>query len=324
MSLIAIAGPANAGPGERERMLAAAKDRLADVAREQLTRIDVPGRGAGEEGDGAIRAELEPMVPLLQSGSLFGDRLGLELVDAQNLQAAEVETLLSLLEAADLSSIEVVLVSAGALNRKLAAVVKSRGTTVSVAKMWERDVVKWLADEAKKRKIDADQGAIQALIQRYGTDTASIGQALDQLTEVSGRITSEVVLTRFKNRPDEPPWQITDAIGKGNVPEALRRLADFLIYGHPLVYLATLETDLKRRSLALAAPDESTYREWVGSGSERQLSYFWSQRGRVKESSLRNAQSALLRADRVIKSQPEEVHRVTLERLTVALCRWYS
>jgi hypothetical protein len=44
----------------------------------------------------------------------------------------------------------------------------------------------------------------------------------------------------------------------------------------------------------------------------------------VRESSLRRAQEALVRADRVIKSQPEDVHRVTLERLTVALCRWYG
>ena len=47
-------------------------------------------------------------------------------------------------------------------------------------------------------------------------------------------------------------------------------------------------------------------------------------RGRVRESSLRKAQEALVRADRVIKSQPEATHRVTLERLTVALCKWYG
>jgi hypothetical protein len=50
----------------------------------------------------------------------------------------------------------------------------------------------------------------------------------------------------------------------------------------------------------------------------------WRQRTRVRESSLRRAQDALLRADRVVKTHPEEVHRVTLERLTVALCRWYG
>jgi DNA polymerase III delta subunit len=152
-----------------------------------------------------------------------------------------------------------------------------------------------------------------------------MGQALDQLEETSGKITKELILDRFKNRPDEPTFLITDAISKGEVGEALRRLSDFLVHGHPLVFLAAVESDLKKRSLAAAAPDESTYRDWIGAApGDRGSARFWSQRGRVRESALRRAQEALVRADRVIKSQPEEVHRVTLERLTVALCRWYG
>lgn len=326
MALLNVSGPAGAGPGERERMLAEASRHIADagVDRSQVIRIDVPGRGAGEEGEGSVRGEIEPLIPLLQSGSLFGEPQGLLVMDTQNLLKSEAETLAQLLEAADLASTEVVLVCAGALPRPLTGVVKERGTTVSVARMWERDVPKWVADQARSRGIDIDKGAIDALVQRYGTDTASIGQALDQLAEVSGSITEQVVLDRFKNRPEEPAWHITDAIGKGDVGQALRRLADFLVHGHPLVYLATLESDLKRRSLAAAAPNEPTFREWVGGGSERQLNILWKQRNRVRESSLRRAQEALLRADRVVKTQPEEVHRVTLERLTVALCRWYQ
>lgn len=326
MTLLNVSGPAGAGPGERERMLAEASRHIADagVDRSQVIRIDVPGRGAGEEGEGSVRGEIEPLIPLLQSGSLFGEPQGLLVMDTQNLLKSEAETLAQLLEVADLASTEVVLVCAGAIPRPLTGVVKERGTTVSVARMWERDVPKWVADQARSRGIDIDKGAIDALVQRYGTDTASIGQALDQLAEVSGSITEQVVLDRFKNRPEEPAWHITDAIGKGDVGQALRRLADFLVHGHPLVYLATLESDLKRRSLAAAAPNEPTFREWVGGGSERQLNILWKQRNRVRESSLRRAQEALLRADRVVKTQPEEVHRVTLERLTVALCRWYQ
>ena len=74
----------------------------AGLERSQVLRIDVPGRGAGEEGDGALRSELEPAIPLLQSGSLFGEPQGLELVDAQNLQAAEVSVLEELFKTADL------------------------------------------------------------------------------------------------------------------------------------------------------------------------------------------------------------------------------
>jgi DNA polymerase III delta subunit len=150
-----------------------------------------------------------------------------------------------------------------------------------------------------------------------------MGHALDQLEGSTAKVTAEVIMSRFRNRPDEPTWHITDAIEKGDVAVALRRLSDFLVHGHPLVYLAALESDLKKRALAATAPDQETLQTWVG-GSARQVSRLWSQRGRVRESSLRRAQEALVRADRVVKTHPEEVHRVTLERLTVAMCRWYG
>jgi DNA polymerase III delta subunit len=322
MGLLIVSGPSNSGPGEREQMLEMASEHFArqGVATGQVVRIDVPGRGAGEIGDGALRAELEPMIPLLQSGSLFGGAQGLELVDAQNLQKAEVETLLGLLGGADLLTTEVVMVFEGSAPRALTAL---GGQTVSVTKMWERQAAQWLEAEVRERELTLEGGAVDAMLKRFGTDTASMGQALDQLEETSARITAELILDRFKNRPDEPTWHITDAIGKGDVGTALRRLSDFLVHGHPLVYLAALESDLKKRSLAATAPDQATLKEWVG-GSDRQVSRLWAQRGRVRESSLRRAQEALVRADRVVKTHPEEVHRVTLERLTVAFCRWYG
>lgn len=322
MSLLIVTGPSNAGPGERGQMLELVAHHMAkqDVTRDQVVRIDVPGRGAGEEGDGALRAELEPMIPMLQSGSLFGQAQGLELLDAQNLQKAEVETFSELVQGADLAAIEVVLVYAGSVPK---AIKDLKGQTVSVRKMWERQASQWLEEQVEARGLRLEKGAGEALMKRFGTDTASMGQALDQLEETSGKITAELVMDRFKNRPDEPAWHITDAIEKGDVPAALRRLSDFLVHGHPLVYLAALESDLKKRSLAAAAPDKDTLKHWVG-GSDRQLSRLWNQRGRVRESSLRRAQDALVRADRVVKTHPEDVHRVTLERLTVAFCRWYG
>lgn len=295
-----------------------------NMTRDQVVRIDVPGRGGGEAGLGAIRAELEPMIPLLQSGSLFGEPQGLEVVDAQNLQKAEAETLAELLEGADLISAEIVLICEGSLTKPLSDVVKARGSTYPVKKMWERQAAQWLEAEVDKRQLEIGKDAQRALLQRFGTDTASMGNALDQLAEAQAKITPELILDWFRNRPDEPTWQITDAIERGDVGLALRRLSDFLVHGHPLVYLAALEADLKRRSLAAAAPDLDTFKEWVGRGSDRQLARVWKMRGRVRESSLRNAQEALVKADRVIKTQPEEAHRVTLERLTVAMCRWYG
>ncbi len=327
MGLLLITGPSNSGPGERQQMLSSAAEHFAveGVERSDLVRVDVPGRGAGEEGDGTLRTELEPVIPFLQSGSLFGARQGLQVVDAQNLQVAEAEMLAGLVGSADFSAIEVVLLVTGATPRPIAAVVKEKGKSISVSKMWERQATQWLEAALKAKGLEADRGAQEAMLQRFGTDTAAMDQALDQLEGMSGKLTKQMILDRFKNRPEEPTFHITDAISKGDVGTALRRLSDFLVHGHPLVYLAAVESDLKRRSLASAAPNEQTFRDWTGAGaSDRGASRAWSQRGKVRESSLRKAQEALVRADRVIKSQPEEVHRVTLERLTVALCRWYG
>ena len=326
MGVLLVSGPSNAGPGERDQMLTEAAKHFTtrEVSRSEIVRIDVPGRGAGVQGEGSLRGELEPLIPLLQSGSLFGDRQGLELVDAHNLLAAEGDVIAALLADADLDSIEVVLVAGGALPKTLTSTVKEVGDTVSVRKMWDRQATQWLSSEVNRRGLTLEKGAEDAMLQRFGTDTAGMGQALDQLEESTGKITAELILDRFKNRPDEPTFYITDAISKGDVGTALRRLNDFLVHGHPLVYLAALESDLKKRTLAAAAPDEETYREWVGARSnDRSVARFWSRRGRVKDSNLRRAQEALVRADRTVKTQPEDVYKVTLERLTVALCLWY-
>jgi len=307
-------------------MLATATARFVTkgVAPSEVIRIDVPGRGAGDEGDGALRADLDPAIPVLQSGSLFGEPQGLEVVEAQNLRKVELDTVVELVESADLSDVEVVLLWAGTVPKALKTLVSGRGEIVTIARMKQREAGRWLDEQVELRGLDFATDAAQALLDRYGTDTAGMARALDQLGETGSRITADTIHVRFKNRPDEPTWLITDAIDKGDVGTALRRLSDFLVHEHPLVYLAVLEGDLKKRALAAAAPDKETFVEWVGGGPPWSLDRIWSQRGRVRESALRSAQQALVRADRVVKSQPEDVHRVTLERLTVAFCRWYG
>lgn len=327
MSLIVVTGPSSPGPGEREEMLAAARGALLKAAGTEasLVRIDVPGRGAGETGEGSLRAELEPAVPILQSGSLFGDSQALLLVEAHQLQVGEAEVLAELIAHRDPATVHVALVAGGRLPKPLADLAKQGAETVAVGRMWERQALEWIHAETKRRGMTLEKGAGDALVQRFGTDTASIGRALDQLAEHRGKLTAELILTRFKNRPDEPLFLFIDAVEKGKAGEALRRLADFLTHGHPLQIIGALDNDLRRRALAAAAPDEETLREWLGAKpSDRRTSRLWRSRGRIPDSALRRAQEALLRADRVLKSEPEETHRVTMERLTVALCRWYA
>ncbi len=325
MAIQHVTGPSGAGPGERQQMLDAAHaffERVG-VHPNDVVRLDVPARGESEGVTGSVRHELEPMIPVLQSGSLFGGYQGLELVDAQQLTAAEADVLIELLEQVDHNALAIAFVSAGALPAKLSKYLKAEADTTTVKKMWESNASKWLHDEIDRRGMRLDAAAEQALVQKFGADVASIGQALDQIAETPGHVTAEHILGRFKNRPNEPIFHYTDAVTKGDTAEALRRLNDQLVHQHPLVLLATLETEVRRRAIALSSPDKETFRETMkAKGNDRWVDRVWRQRGRLKDSNLRKANDALVRADRLLKSAPGDLHHVTMERLTIALCLW--
>lgn len=297
----------------------------AGVAESDIVRVDVPGRGAGEEGAGTLRSELEPVVPLVQSGSLFGGRLGLELVGANHLMAAEAEILARLISDLDPDGAAIAIISEGSVPAALAKMVKAKGQSVTVGKIWEREVGPWVSDEAAGRGLNLEPAAVAALVQRFGSDLSSLESALDQLAGVKGKITGASILERFKNRPSEPIFHYVDAVAKGDTAEALRRLGDLIIHQHPLVLLASLETELRRRAMAASAPDKEAFARQVGARpGDRWVDRVWGQRHRLRDSSLRRALQAMVRADRMLKSAPEELHRVTIERLTVAMCRYMT
>ena len=323
MGFTVISGPRDAGPGEREIMFSMAAKVFDAAGIPDHQRIDVPGKGAGESSDGVMRESVQRIVPALQSGSLFGEADGVLIADAQNLLKAEAEVIAELVVGADPDAVTAVFVTSGAIPAPLGTKLRSLGTTESVKKYRERDAARWLSGAAARRKMRIEPGAAAVLLRHFGSDIAALGQALDQLASSGSSVTEDDVLGRYANRPDEPLWLYGDAIGSGNVDEALRRLADFLEHGHPLVVLAFLEGEVRKRSLAAIAPDIDTYAAWVGMSPKAfPVTKVWGRRSSARGESLRLAVGALARADLQIKTAPESTHRVTLERLTVAMCRW--
>jgi DNA polymerase III delta subunit len=166
--------------------------------------------------------------------------------------------------------------------------------------------------------------AVAALLRKFGSDVSALTRALDQLAGVDV-VTADEVNLRFANRPDEPMWHYIDAVSAGDVGQALRRLSDFLVHGHPLQLLGFLESDLRHRAMAVSAPNLETLAEWLDQpSSSYRVKKAWQGRSRISDSALGRALDALTRADRILKTGPVEVHQLTLERLTVALCRWYG
>ena len=321
--IVTVTGPRDAGPGERELMLDRAAAAFEQFGVADPLRIDVPGRGTESSEDHALRHGLESLVPALQSGSLFGDRSGVLIVDAHHLLKGEAEVVAELVGHLDGDAVVVVFVSAGAMPAVLTKALKPMAEAISVKKMRERDAGDFLTAAARSRGVKVHSDGAAALLQHFGSDTAAIGQALDQLAAAGEEATADAVEKRFRARPDEPMWHYADAVADGDIGTALRRLSDFLAHGHPLQLLAFTEGEVRRRSLAAAAPDVATYAEWVGSTPDAfPVQKAWRRRSDSSESDLGRALDALSRADVLMKTAPEATHRITMERLTVALCRW--
>jgi len=324
-SFVLVAGPRDAGPGEREVMLQRASQALDKLDVDDITRVDVPGRGAGEQQtDAGIRMPVQALIPAFQSGSLFGDRVGVLVVDADRLLKAEAELLAEVVAAADEEVVVAVFVAAGNVPAPLAKTLKARAEVLTVKRLTERTAGDWLVGAARDRRLRLESGAADALLKVFGTDVGSLGRALDQLSVDHTSVGADEVAERFRGRPDEPIWIYGDAVSRGDVADALRRLEDFLQHEHPLVLLAYLNNDLRRRALASAAPDYETFVAQAGGRPGYALEKVWKARNRTKGEDLRLAVQALAKADLAMKSQPEATHRVMLERLTVALCRWYG
>ncbi|CAN5281330.1 hypothetical protein BH24ACT7_BH24ACT7_15320 [soil metagenome] len=324
--IVVVSTDRGAGPGERELMFEAAQQAFQRWGISDITRIDVPGRASGEDTDEAgLRTPVASAVPALQSGSLFGGATGVLFVDADQLQKTEAEVLSEVIGSVpDDGTLGVVFLTTGAMPPVLGRAVKPVADTVQIRLVTEAGAATWLGIAAKKRSLRLGEGAQAALIRRFGSDVAALGQALDQLAVDGATATADMIAERFRNRPDVPMWKVTDAIVAGRTGEALRRLSDYLLHGHPLVLLSYLQNDLRRRALAANAPDYDTFVARSGAASNRGTERLWNMRQRARSEDLRRALAALAKADVQLKTAPEATHRVTLERLTVALSLWYG
>jgi DNA polymerase III delta subunit len=326
MAWLAITGPKDAGASEREQILQMAADAFTEAGIDSPTRVDVPGRGAGTSDDGSVmRDQVHAIVPALQSGSLFGDTNGLLVMDAHNLLKAEVDVIVEMLGHSDESQVVAVFASSGAMPAALKKAVAAQGRAITVKPTSSRDSNAWIVQYARDNGLRIDGEARAELVKSFGGNVAAMRRALDQLAISGGVINAEDVRDRFDNRPDEPMWFLGDAIMSGDHDQALVRLSAFLVHNHPLVLLSYLEGEVRKRSLAAIAPDYESFAEWANSNPNSYATKkIWERRTRANGHALANCVRALARADLTLKTQPEPTHRVTLERLTVAMSRWMS
>jgi len=326
MGWIGIVGPKDAGASERERMRTLAQEAFDEAGVGDPTRIDVPAKGSDSSDEGsAMRDQVMAIVPALQSGSLFGGATGVFVMDVQNLLKGELDAIVELLTTADPTQTVAVFAASGTLPASLKNAIAGPGEVVSLRAFSTRDAEQWMGEYARANNLRISAEARVELLKHFGANQTAMRQAIDQLAVSGSVIEASAIAATVENRPDEPMWFLGDAIMAGNHTEALRRLADFLEHNHPLVLLSYLEGEVRKRSLAAVAPDYGTFAAWAkASPNSYATKKIWEGRTRANGQALANCVRALAKADLTLKTQPEATHRVTLERLTVAMSRWMS
>jgi DNA polymerase-3 subunit delta len=93
----------------------------------------------------------------------------------------------------------------------------------------DRELAAWLAQEARARKVTLNADAATALAEIAGPDLGRLSQALEQLTLYVGdgqRIRLEDVEELIAETRQRGVFELTKAIGEGNVERSLRLLAN--------------------------------------------------------------------------------------------------
>ncbi len=93
----------------------------------------------------------------------------------------------------------------------------------------DRDLVTWVAAEARRQRLTIDGAAVQALAEAAGPDLGRVMQALEQVAlYANGAIRREHVEALVPESRERGVFELTRAIGTGDAPLSLRLVAAML------------------------------------------------------------------------------------------------
>lgn len=192
--------------------------------------------------------------------SMFGQRIVL-VRNAARFGAADQKVLVDYLESPNPTSVLVVVwergtqsgASAQPLSKKLSDAVKAAGGVVVDCDPPGQAAARrtWLQERFTSADVQLDRGAQDLVAERLGDDVGRVDALLELLASThpdQGPLGPAEVEPYLGNAGSVPPWELTDAIDRGDVPLALDRLARMLWGGqrHPLQVMSTLTSHFER------------------------------------------------------------------------------
>ena len=168
----------------------------------------------------------------VQTESLFGDK---RVVVLRNIDEATVDQLRPLVEylAAPSEANHLVLTSLGKLAKSTSDALKKSGATVfsTSPPSKKADLHDWFSDQFTQAGVKIDASAIAAVISWLGQDQARLPSLIEVLVSTYGsakKLTTADVEPFLGDKGSVLPWDLTDAIDRGDAATALtmmRRMA---------------------------------------------------------------------------------------------------
>jgi DNA polymerase-3 subunit delta len=229
-----------------------------------------------------------------------------------------------------LDTTDLVLVHQGRPTKRLLDLVKAAGGTVAAADVGSnrRERATFVADQVAAAGLRLDQAAVGVLTEHLGEDLNRLAGLLEMLEATygtsTGRIGVEDLSPYLGDGGGVPPWDLTDAIDRGDRVAALDALDRMSRAGarHPLQIMAILHTHYTRllRLDGSGAGDEAAAEAVLGVKGFAAKKALERSRAMGPEA-IHEAVQLLARADLDLRGQRELPEEAVLQVLVARLCR---
>lgn len=196
-------------------------------------------------GPSAEPLDVGSVIDACTTPSFLVERRIVVLRDVGQVPKDDVKRLVAYLEDPLPSTVLVLSVGGGTLSTTLSKAVGASGAVIDTSVGTGKARSQWFAEHIKEGPVRLQPQAAQRLTEHLGGDVGRLTGLLDTLAAAYGPghlVTSEELEPFLGEAGGLAPWDLTDAIDAGKIPDALVVLHRMLAAGetHPLVILTQL------------------------------------------------------------------------------------
>ncbi len=287
-------------------------------------------RGLMVEDHRGDDVDLAAVADSCRTPPFLADRRVVVVHDVGRWSTEELAPLLAYLDDPLDTTVLILVAGGGRLAPKLSAAVKAQGHVVGTA-VNSREASGWIRDRLRASTVRLDAAAESLLEVHLGEDLSRLGSILDVLAAVypdGARLGPADVEPYLGEAGSVAPWDLTDAIDRGQTEVALTLLHRMLEAGerHPLVVLSTLHRHIASQ-VRVDSPDISNESDAAAAmGIAKGRSTFPARKAldaarRMGSAGVAEALCLVADAELSLKGKQDWPGELVLEVLVARLCR---